>query len=247
MAIIPWNKRYGETLALMLQRFKASDPQYADIKVTYAGRLDPMAEGLVMLLTEEDVQRKDEFLKLDKTYEVEFILGVETDTYDVLGRVVGQADAFDMVVNTVEQTIENLVGEHDQKYPAYSSRTVDGKPLWQWARDGLLDTIEIPSHTINVQSAQYLGFSSYPEYNLSTKIRTSLSLVQGDFRQIEVTMDWQDFFHEHEGRYRVYVAEFKVSSGTYIRSLIHEVGKSLGVGAVCLKIKRKQVGDYVLE
>jgi tRNA pseudouridine55 synthase len=247
MAIILWKKRYGETLALMLKRFRASDPRYIEVKVTYAGRLDPMAEGLIILLTEDDVHKKEEFLKLDKTYEVEFILGAETDTYDILGRIVGQTDAFDVVINDVEDTVVNLAGEHAQKYPPYSSRRVNGKPLWQWARDGLLDTIEIPSHDVVVKDSKYLGFSSYTEYNLSTKIRTSLSLVDGNFRQIEVMTYWQDFFYEHEGRYRVYVAEFKVSSGTYIRSLIHDLGKTLGVGAVCLKITRKQVGEYLLE
>ena len=49
MAIIQWNKKYTETLDETLKRFRLEKPKFKDEKVTYAGRLDPMAEGLVMV------------------------------------------------------------------------------------------------------------------------------------------------------------------------------------------------------
>lgn len=247
MAIIPFNKRYGETLAIMLQRFRLVNPEYADVKITYAGRLDPMAEGLMILLTGEDVHRKDEFLGLDKTYEVEFILGAKTDTYDVLGMVSSQDNARDVAMDTVKHELGNLVGEHDQKYPAYSSKTVDGKPLWKWARDGALNTIEIPSRHINVYNVMYLGHSVCSEYDVFQSILRSVSLVKGDFRQAEIIENWKDFCTQHAGNYYLCTARFTVSSGTYIRSLVHGLGKTLGVGGVCVKITRKKIGDYVLD
>ncbi|MCI5050715.1 MAG: hypothetical protein MRY57_00180 [Candidatus Pacebacteria bacterium] len=244
MAIIPFFKRYGETLDRMLNRFRKEQSFYTESKITYAGRLDPMAEGTMLLLTDEDVHAKDDYLKLDKVYQVEFILGAMTDSYDILGEITSYADAFDIPIAKVEESIANSVGQHEQNYPPFSSKTVSGKPLWQWSREGSIDEIVLPSQEIEVKEAQYLGFNSYSEDNLSTRIQTSLSLVHGDFRQEETSMAWQQFFREHSGRYRVFEASFHVSSGTYIRSLIHDIGQQLGVGAVCLKITRKRVGEY---
>ena len=80
MSIILWNKYDTETLAITLERFRMNNPEHQESKITYAGRLDPMAEGLLILLTDDDVHKKEEFIGLDKIYEVDFVLGVSTDS-----------------------------------------------------------------------------------------------------------------------------------------------------------------------
>lgn len=80
-------KNLGETPNEAILRYKAENPIYKDQSMTYAGRLDPMAEGLLLVLSGNELQNKDKYLGLRKTYEVEILWGFQTDTLDVLGLV----------------------------------------------------------------------------------------------------------------------------------------------------------------
>ena len=92
-------KNRGETPLECLDRFKKENPEYEEVgpqgtlvrhdfaksKMTYAGRLDPLAEGLLLVLVGEECKKKEKYLGLDKEYEVDVLFGFATDTYDVLG------------------------------------------------------------------------------------------------------------------------------------------------------------------
>ncbi|MEK7120642.1 MAG: hypothetical protein AAB840_00955, partial [Patescibacteria group bacterium] len=78
-------KKEGETPLERIRRFTTENPEYKNKKMTYAGRLDPMAEGVLIILTDEDVHIKDNFLRLDKEYEFEVLWAVSSDTHDILG------------------------------------------------------------------------------------------------------------------------------------------------------------------
>lgn len=80
-------KKEGETPLECINRSKEEGVIPKQEKATYAGRLDPMAEGLLLVLTGDMVHKKDEYIKLPKDYEVEVLLGVSTDTGDVLGKI----------------------------------------------------------------------------------------------------------------------------------------------------------------
>ena len=64
---------------------KEKYPELKDEKMTYAGRLDPLAEGALLILAGNAVHKKEKYLKLDKEYEGEILFGFNTDTYDILG------------------------------------------------------------------------------------------------------------------------------------------------------------------
>lgn len=240
MAIILWNKHYGETLDEMVQRFRLEQPTFETSKITYAGRLDPLAEGLMILLTDDDVHKKDDYNRLDKIYEVDFILGVETDTYDMLG-IINHTGTFNEP-ETLEQDINNLVGIQKQPYPPYASKTVHGKPLWQHAREGTLNDISVPTQEINIFQSEFLGHRVLSLQQFQSEFLEIISKVAGDFRQEEILAGWGEYIARHSRKYCVYTARFKVSSGTYIRGLIHILGQQWGTGAACLKIRRTQIG-----
>ena len=86
--ILILNKNVSETPLECLERFRVANPEYQNAKMTYAGRLDPMASGLLVVLAGDMVHKKEEFLKLPKTYEVTVVLGIESDTFDCLGVIV---------------------------------------------------------------------------------------------------------------------------------------------------------------
>jgi len=78
-------KKEGETPLEALERLRAAAAIPEDVPMTYAGRLDPMAEGLLLILAGEECKKKDEYTSLEKTYQAKILFGVGTDTYDLLG------------------------------------------------------------------------------------------------------------------------------------------------------------------
>src|SRR3712207_2873397 len=72
-----------EMITALLKEF----PEYKDKKIGYAGRLDPLAHGVLLLMIGDATKQRKDYLGLDKMYEFEVLFGVETDTYDLLGFV----------------------------------------------------------------------------------------------------------------------------------------------------------------
>lgn len=80
-------KPVGATPLDVLYELQERNPGYKDVRLAYAGRLDPMAEGLLLVLVGDECKRRDHYQKLDKIYEFEVLFGVSTDTYDILGKI----------------------------------------------------------------------------------------------------------------------------------------------------------------
>lgn len=247
MAIIQWNKKYTETLSETLKRFRFEKPEFKHEKVTYAGRLDPMAEGLVILLTGEDVYKKDKFLGLDKIYEVDFVFGPETDTYDLLG-ILGDSSTCFITINeeVLRKVLFRNIGVHEQKYPPYSSKPVKGKPLFIWARENKLDKIVIPAKKIEIYNIEYLGSKKVLREDFKKNLVGDIKQVKGDFRQDEIIEKWGKYFSENDSDVVIYSIRVSASSGAYMRTLIQEIGTMVNSFSCSLKIKRTRVGEYDL-
>lgn len=246
MAICLVHKKYTETLAGLLDRFRNEHTEYQNVKITYAGRLDPLAEGLVILLTGDDVHKKNQFLGLDKEYVVECALGVSTDSYDLLGI----PDAFFTGefpgLSIIKTAIDNTIGTYDQPYPAFSSKTVNGKPLWVHTRNNQ-HTVSIPRRSVNVSEAELLEINEVQIQNCEyfKKRNDIINAVSGDFRQEVIIESWNSLIdHKKDISLIVLKMRFVVSSGTYIRGIVHNIGQQLGCGAVSFKITRTRIGDY---
>ena len=251
MAVIPWNKKYGETLAETLIRFRKEYPSFQNEKITYAGRLDPLAEGLVLLLTGEERFQKEEFLKLPKLYSVDFVLGIQTDSYDILGRIEAVNFPFkkNYQTNFFHELIAAYQGEVSLPYPPFSSRPVSGKPLFVWARERNIAKISIPKQKGFVFHARFLRSEQKSFSTFYQETQVAIKKVKGDFRQEEILSTWNQCYEEHKAlqdEVTILSAVFSVSSGVYIRSLVHHIGKQLGTGACSVRIKRKKIGKYSL-
>lgn len=235
-------KNKGETPLECLERFRVSNPVYRDVVMTYAGRLDPMAEGLLLVLTGEECKHKEKYLGLTKTYEFEILWGFETDTGDVLGLVSGQNSRIPERTEITKVT-PNFLGTQTQTYPAYSSKTVQGKALFVWAREGKIQDVLIPKRSMEIFSLVENGERTISGQDMQKQIFENISRVQGDFRQQEIILRWQKVIDVG----RVYtISSFKVecSSGTYVRTLVNDMAHSLATCGVAYSIKRTAVGDY---
>lgn len=242
-------KRKSETPLQTMGRFVASHPEYAGIKMTYAGRLDPMAEGVLVALSGEKNKERDLYTGMDKEYAFELAFGVETDTLDTLGLVTSQKGIANApTLDQVNEALKKYTGTIRQAYPAYSSKVVDGTPLFEYARRGVIGSVVMPSHEVTVSALEAVEVRQVAKNELWKCIAEAVSAVTGDFRQKHIQEAWKGYF-EASAPEMISVYKLKVScgSGFYVRQLVSDVGRDFGCGAVTLSIVRTRVGEYRID
>jgi tRNA pseudouridine(55) synthase len=150
-----------------------------------------------------------------------------------------------VIVNTF---VKNHIGKQKQDYPPYSSKTVQGKPLFLWAKEGRLDHITIPTRSIEIMKFDVLSFDALSKEALQHKIITNIGSLKGDFRQELILKRWETFFQK-TSQQSFMTAKFHIacSSGTYVRGFVHELGALLGCGAVTIDILRTRAGNFRLD
>lgn len=257
------DKPIGWTPLQALDALRIRQPELKDAKLAYAGRLDPIASGLMVVLVDDECNDRDRFQSLEKTYEFKAILGFETDTYDIMGlaKVGNGGAAGEQSAVTQEQisaALDQVRNITAQPYPPFSSKVVNGKPLFWYARHNQ-QPAEIPSKEIKVSELELLGSKRYPAAEIAATIHNRITYVTGDFRQVDILKIWYQLLAEPQtvsstSRGGLDINEYielhlraTVSSGTYIRGLVNELGKILGTGAVAYDIHRTKVGDYLID
>ncbi len=111
-------------------------------KAGHGGTLDQIATGVLPLFLNSATKVAQIFLEGDKVYEGEFILGLTTLTYDITGEKVSEKTPPDFSVEQLQKVANQFVGELEQIPPPYSAAKFKGRPLYKYARDGLLITKE---------------------------------------------------------------------------------------------------------
>ncbi|HYH27803.1 MAG TPA: tRNA pseudouridine(55) synthase TruB [Actinomycetota bacterium] len=122
-------------------------------KVGHAGTLDPMAEGLLLMGVGRATRLLRFLSELDKEYEGTIRLGVETDTLDAEGTVLGTAEVA-VDEHGIREVMASLTGEIEQRPPAYSAVKVGGRPLHRAARRG--EGVEAPVRRVRVDAFDLL-------------------------------------------------------------------------------------------
>ncbi|MFA5932061.1 MAG: hypothetical protein WC793_01640 [Candidatus Paceibacterota bacterium] len=248
--IILLNKKEGETPLEALNSFRLKHKEYKDIKMTYAGRLDPMASGLLLVLSGEETKNKEKYLALEKEYEFEVLFGFMTDTYDVLGKVISTANKKTNrkdLEKEIKKNIRSFLGESIQKYPIYSSKTVKGKPLFVYARRG--EEIDIPERKIFIKKLKLEKIKEIDNKKLFKNIEKRIKRVKGDFRQSDILKIWKkNLIVKHSVFNKYFIGSFKIkcSSGTYVRGIANSLGKKMAISALAFSIKRTKIGKYVI-
>lgn len=243
--ILKLYKSLGETPLECILRFKKDNPDYAETNMTYLGRLDPLAEGLLLVLA-GDTRDKEKYLELDKTYEFEVLWGFETDSYDVLGLITATGPMPQKLDRKMEKLLQDIAERKVQSYPPFSSRTIGGIALHAWARAGKIDEINIPTRNIKIFNLEHLDTRLVHQRDVLIEVLDKIDLVKGDFRQEQIREGWKKAVDKRE---MALISKFRadVSSGTYIRSLAQEMGKKLDTSALAYSIKRTRVGEYKLD
>ena len=247
-SVVNLYKKLGETPRERLERLRVQKPHFEHEVLSYAGRLDPMAEGVMLCLVGSANNRRDEFLDLSKEYTLDVLFGFSTDTYDVLGKITDTGETAQITRKKVEAGLNEFRGMLSQEYPPYSSKTVEGKSLFQWAREGVIGTLVLPRRTVTIYDIILEQLYKVKEPQLLAYIEEGVEKVNGDFRQEEVMRLWKRNLKTAGDREFV-CATIKIScsSGTYARAIASGLGKYLGTPALALHILRTKVGEFTME
>ncbi|MFA6459394.1 MAG: hypothetical protein WCV79_03300 [Candidatus Paceibacterota bacterium] len=239
-----FNKKLGETPLEAVERLRDRDSELRDLPMTYAGRLDPLAEGVLLILSGADCKMKEKYSEFDKEYEVSVLFGVKTDSYDLLGMpevLVGEHDNGHMVERAQTLEIKKYEGTFEQDYPPFSSKTVGGKPLHELARNGKLPAI-MPKKEVNIYFIEKKGETAINGKELLLHIKEVAGSVKGDFRQPEIVAKWTEVLRGKESViFPIISIKVKCSSGTYMRSLAQNMGKDADLGALAFSIVRTRI------
>ncbi len=176
---------------------------YAAKKAGHSGSLDPIATGLLPIFLGEATKFSRFLLESDKHYQVVAKLGIRTDSGDADGKIISSVKHSSLTTDDIEKVLEKFRGPIQQIPSMYSAIKLNGKPLYELARQG----IEVPREPrpVTVYSLKLLS-------------------LKGDILELES----------------------KVSKGTYIRTLIDDIGMMLGCGAHVIELRRCSAGPYQL-
>ena len=228
--IIQFYKRIGETMDELIRRFRQEHSIDNKIKVAYAGRLDPLAFGKIILLTDSDIYNKEKYCGKDKTYTTWIVHGIQTDTYDIMGKIVSDKN-WEPVYNNVEDL------EYDQQYPMYSSIYViqNGmrKPLWYYEKNNI-KVENMPSKKVKLISSEKISEDIISSIELFRIIKNRIDkVIKGTYRQDEIIALWDSKLLENKD-YTISKWRFTVSSGGYIRYLANQMnGCCYDIERVC--------------
>lgn len=242
-------KPLGLTPQQAIDTYRQLHPEYRSLKLGSVGRLDPMAEGLLVVMVGDENKNQSDYIGLDKTYEAELLLGVSTDSYDLLGMPNKSLDLVETLDHSaLDLVLTRLTGKILQAYPPYSAVRVNGKPLYWWARQGRLDEVVVPTAERHIYSISLLRIEQMSVDDFRQDLARRIDSVVGDFRQAEVLAAWDELFNRTSVE-RLWNARLRVacSSGTFVRGLVNQIGLDLGHGAVTRSIVRTKVGDWELK
>ena len=209
-------------------------------KVGHTGTLDPMATG-VLPVAIGNATRFIEYLDKDaKTYVAGVKLGIMTDTLDVWGESVRDSrniNKIDFDTELIIKTIQKFKGVIEQEPPMYSAIKVDGKKLYEYARKE--EEVEIPKRKIKIFDIEYIDKGNKKYLEELTGIRTELTGIADD--PSSMIAGTKNIRPDDESDFYIRV---ECSRGTYVRSLIRDIGRELGTDAVMSYLVRTKSGEF---
>lgn len=171
-------------------------------RVGHTGTLDPLAEGVLIVAIGKATKVVELVTSKNKEYVADVLLGIRTDTRDITGKVIEKADKID--ITNLDEVINSFKKTYMQEVPIYSAVKVNGKKLYEYARNN--EMVELPKKEVTIESLEILD--------------------------------------RKENEFRI---KTTVSKGTYIRSLIDDIGEELGCHATMKSLTRTSQASINIE
>lgn len=255
------NKAVGETPLSCAEAYRAQHPALQEVSMAYAGRLDPMASGKLLVLLGDECKNQMAYHGLDKEYEFSVLLGIGSDSHDVLGRLQAAPTTQSRLTppamaEKLAAVAETLVGNIELPYPHFSAKTVQGMPLHMWTLQGRLDEIEIPTKKSTIYTLSLDSVQTLSRADVCAQARTKIDSIPpvteerkalgNDFRRVDVRADWEHISQDNTLPTEYHIAHFTctASSGTYMRTLAHLIGQKIHMPALAWSIHRTKIGTF---
>ncbi|RDL39796.1 Uncharacterized protein BP5553_04136 [Venustampulla echinocandica] len=143
------------------------------VKIGHGGTLDPLATGVLITGIGKGTKSLQDFLLCTKTYEAVILFGASTDTYDRVGRVLRRAPYEHLTQEKVEKALGQFRGKFMQLPPLYSALKMNGKPLYEYAREGKPIPREIERRPVDVLELELLEWMEGGTHNHKAPTETA--------------------------------------------------------------------------
>jgi len=170
-------------------------------RIGHTGTLDPLATGVLPLLTGRASRLSSMMLEADKRYTASLRLGITTDSYDITGNVLSEKPV-NITQEEFEKAAKSFIGVYSQIPPMYSAIKKDGIRLYELARRG--EEVDRAARQIEIKKLTVIKAEAPNEY----------------------------------------IIDVLCSKGTYIRSLVFDIGEALGCGATLTELRRTEVSGF---
>jgi tRNA pseudouridine55 synthase len=188
--------------------------------VGHLGTLDPLATGVLPLVIGNLTRLAQFYTSCEKTYEGTIRFGFATDTYDAEGEPTTPAEAVTLSIDQVRQLASHFQGAIEQTPPPFSAKKIQGVPAYKLARKHAEVTLKPVQVEIKEFEILKVDANVAPD-----------ALVRGA---------------EQSSAGSVVTFRARVASGTYMRSVAHDMGKLAGCGAHLESLRRTAVGEFGL-
>ena len=141
-------------------------------KIGHTGTLDPIATGVLVLCIGKATKLVEVITSYDKEYEAEVILGIKTDTKDITGEILKEEKAIISKEN-IEKCLKQMIGTYNQTVPIYSAIKINGKKLYEYARNN--EEIELPKRKVTIKELKLISDITYEKEKTKFKIKCHVS------------------------------------------------------------------------
>lgn len=253
------------------------------VKLGSGGTLDPLADGVLIVGVGNGTKDLPQFLNCTKTYRTTGLLGCETDSYDAEGAIARLAPWKHVTRALLLQNLERFRGEIMQTPPIYSALKIDGKALYEYARQNIPLPRPIESRKVTISAIDLTAFTpstehrfKFPEKRLdevqvaerqkmlalvaSSTEGANLVEVNGSKELSTTSVQPPSSAEADEAEQSAeaevttgdeipptFELEMTVSSGTYVRSVVHDLGIAVGSAAHVVVLTRTRQGAFVLD
>ncbi len=244
-------KNEGITMNQLLEEIKKdlTNRKIVYNKLAFTARLDPMALGYVPILIDEECKTLETAIKKNKKYNVKVIIGLQTDSDDVLGileKIHFDTNYKNILERKVFQIKKDTPQNIEQKYHYYSTKQLISRKK----NDIKRYTHQVTLHDINIVNENKIKTSDFIKH-ITSKINTIDK--SKDFRQKEICNIWENLkiikLLEVTGKNTQQVPEYieyielelDVSSGFFIRQFVRDLSDELNIPLLCFQITRTKI------
>ena len=126
-------------------------------KIGHTGTLDPLATGILIMCIGKYTKLVDKLSFAKKKYRATIKIGIKTDTLDITGNILEKGE-FKVSKEEIINVLNSLKGKFEQEIPIYSAKKINGKKLYEYARNG--ESVDLPKNTVEIYDINLVNFNN---------------------------------------------------------------------------------------